>query len=102
MHVGIATGFANHGAIDDARFVREELTQLVLAAELGFESVWITEHHFSDYSISPNPLFYLAYLAARHPRVRLGTQVLVVPWHDPVRLCEEISLLDHVSGRPGR
>jgi alkanesulfonate monooxygenase SsuD/methylene tetrahydromethanopterin reductase-like flavin-dependent oxidoreductase (luciferase family) len=97
MHVGIATGFANHAAIDDARFVREELTQLALAAELGFESIWITEHHFSDYSLSPNPLFYLAHLAAIHPTVRLGTQVLVVPWHDPVRLCEEISLLDHVS-----
>jgi alkanesulfonate monooxygenase SsuD/methylene tetrahydromethanopterin reductase-like flavin-dependent oxidoreductase (luciferase family) len=98
MHVGIATGFANHSKIDDARFVGEELTQLELAAELGFESIWITEHHFSDYSISPNPLMYLTYLAGRHPRVRLGTQVLVVPWHDPVRMAEEILLLDHVSG----
>ncbi len=61
MHVGIATGFANHSRIEDARFVAEELTQLELAAELGFESIWITEHHFSDYSISPNPLMYLAY-----------------------------------------
>jgi alkanesulfonate monooxygenase SsuD/methylene tetrahydromethanopterin reductase-like flavin-dependent oxidoreductase (luciferase family) len=98
MHVGIATGFANHSKIDDVQFVREELVQLELAAELGFESIWITEHHFSDYSISPNPLMYLAYLAGRHPRVRLGTQVIVVPWHDPVRLAEEILLLDHVSG----
>jgi len=98
MHVGIASGFANHARLDDAQFVREELIQLELAAELGFQSIWITEHHFSDYSISPNPLFYLSYLAARNPRVRLGTQVLVVPWHDPVRLCEEIVLLDHLSG----
>jgi alkanesulfonate monooxygenase SsuD/methylene tetrahydromethanopterin reductase-like flavin-dependent oxidoreductase (luciferase family) len=98
MHVGIASGFANHSGVEDTRFVREELRQLELAAELGFDSVWITEHHFSDYSISPNPLLYLAYLAGRHPRVRLGTQVLVVPWHDPVRLAEGISLLDHVSG----
>jgi len=98
MHVGIASGFANHSKIDDRQFVREELMQLELAAELGFESIWITEHHFSDYSISPNPLVYLTYLAGRHARVRLGTQVIVVPWHDPVRLCEEIVLLDHVSG----
>ena len=98
MHVGIASGFANHSRIDDRQFVREELGQLELAAELGFESIWITEHHFSDYSISPNPLMYLAYFAGRHPRVRLGTQVLVVPWHDPVRMAEEILLLDHVSG----
>ena len=98
MHVGIASGFANHSKVDDRQFIREELMQLELAAELGFESIWITEHHFSDYSISPNPLMYLAHLAGRHPRVRLGTQVIVVPWHDPVRLCEEILLLDHVSG----
>ncbi len=97
MHVGIATGFANHLLIDDKQFIREELVQLELAAELGFQSVWITEHHFSDYSISPNPLAYLTYLAGRHPRVRLGTQVLVVPWHDPVRLAEDIALLDHLS-----
>ena len=98
MHVGIATGFANHSKVPDVEFVREELVQLELAAQLGFESIWITEHHFSDYSLSPNPLVYLAYLAGRHPRVRLGTQVLVVPWHDPVRMAEEIVLLDHVSG----
>ena len=98
MHVGMATGFANHSNVDDRQFVREELTQLELADELGFDSVWITEHHFSNYSISPNPLFYLGYLAGRTKRVRLGTQVLVVPWHDPVRMAEEIALLDHVSG----
>jgi len=98
MHVGIASGFANHSKIADAQFVREEFVQLELAAELGLQSIWVTEHHFSDYSISPNPLMYLAYLAGRHPRVRLGTQVLVVPWHDPVRLAENILLLDHLSG----
>jgi alkanesulfonate monooxygenase SsuD/methylene tetrahydromethanopterin reductase-like flavin-dependent oxidoreductase (luciferase family) len=98
MHVGLATGFANHSKIEDGQFLREEFTQLELADELGFESVWITEHHFSDYSISPNPLYYLGYLAGRTKHVRLGTQVVVVPWHDPVRLCEEIAMLDHMSG----
>lgn len=98
MHVGIATGFANHSRIDDAQFIQEEFAQLQLADELGFDSIWMTEHHFSDYSISPSPLFYLAHLAARTKRARLGTQVIVVPWHDPVRLAEEISMLDHMSG----
>jgi alkanesulfonate monooxygenase SsuD/methylene tetrahydromethanopterin reductase-like flavin-dependent oxidoreductase (luciferase family) len=98
MHVGLATGFANHSKVEDGQFLREEFAQLELADQLGFESVWITEHHFSDYSISPNPLYYLAYLAGRTKHVRLGTQVVVVPWHDPVRLCEEIAMLDHMSG----
>jgi alkanesulfonate monooxygenase SsuD/methylene tetrahydromethanopterin reductase-like flavin-dependent oxidoreductase (luciferase family) len=94
----MATGCANHGGVEDARFVREEMAQWVLADELGFESLWITEHHFSDYSMSPDPLMYLAWLAGRCPRLRLGTQVLVVPWHDPVRLAEQIIVLDHLCG----
>ena len=96
MHVGIASGFANHSNVPDRQFIREEMTQLLLAAELGFESIWMTEHHFSEYSISPNPLQYLTWLAAK-TKVRLGTQVVVVPWRDPVRLAEEIAVLDHVS-----
>ncbi len=97
MHVGLSTGFANHSQVDDVRFLKEELAQCVLADELGFDSVWITEHHFSDYSIAPNPLQYLTWLAGKTKHVRLGTQVVVVPWHDPVRLAEEIAVLDHVS-----
>ncbi len=98
MHVGLSTGFANHSKVDDARFIREEMTQLLLAEELGFDSLWMTEHHFSDYSISPSPVQYLTWLAAKTKHVRLGTQVIVVPWHDPVRLAEEIAVLDHLSG----
>jgi alkanesulfonate monooxygenase SsuD/methylene tetrahydromethanopterin reductase-like flavin-dependent oxidoreductase (luciferase family) len=98
MHVGISSGFANHAPIDDDRFLREEMTQLLLAEELGFESIWITEHHFSDYSVAPNPLQYLTWLAGKTKRARLGTQVVVVPWRDPVRLAEEIAVLDHLSG----
>jgi alkanesulfonate monooxygenase SsuD/methylene tetrahydromethanopterin reductase-like flavin-dependent oxidoreductase (luciferase family) len=98
MHCGIASGFANHRSIDDVRFIQEEFDQLLLADELGFDSIWITEHHFSDYSVSPNPLQYLTYLAGRTKHARLGTQVIVVPWRDPVRLAEEIAVLDHLSG----
>ena len=98
MHVGIASGFANHTHVPDRQFIREEMTQLLYAVELGFESIWMTEHHFSEYSISPNPLQYLTWLAAKTgPNIRLGTQVVVVPWRDPVRLAEEIAVLDHVS-----
>ena len=98
MHVGLSTGFANHSKIDDARFIREEMIQCLLAEELGFDSVWITEHHFSEYSIAPSPIQYLTWLAGQTKHIRLGTQVVVVPWHDPVRLAEEISVLDHLSG----
>jgi hypothetical protein len=85
MHVGLATGFAHQRGkdYDDARFVREEVENLVLAEELGFDSVWITEHHFSDYSMSNDPLQLLTYIAAKTRRVKLGTQCIIVPWHNP-------------------
>jgi len=99
MHVGLATGFAHQrgDSYPDAQFIREELENLVLAEELGFDSVWITEHHFTDYSMSNDPLQLLTYLAGRTRRVKLGTQVIIVPWRDPVRLAESIINLDHVS-----
>ena len=98
MHVGLATGFANHSNIPDAQFLREEMIQCLLAEELGFDSVFITEHHFSEYSVVPSPVQYLTWLAGQTRHIRLGTQVIVVPWHDPVRLAEEISVLDNLSG----
>jgi alkanesulfonate monooxygenase SsuD/methylene tetrahydromethanopterin reductase-like flavin-dependent oxidoreductase (luciferase family) len=99
MHVGMATGFAHQrgDAYPDAQFIREELENCVLAEELGFDSIWITEHHFTDYSMSNDPLQLLSYLAGRTRRIRLGTQVIVVPWHEPVRLAEAIINLDHMS-----
>jgi alkanesulfonate monooxygenase SsuD/methylene tetrahydromethanopterin reductase-like flavin-dependent oxidoreductase (luciferase family) len=99
MHVGLATGFAHQRGkgYNDARFVREEVSNLVLAEELGFDSVWITEHHFSDYSLSNDPLQLLTYVAAKTKRVKLGTQCIIVPWHNPARLAEKIINLDILS-----
>ena len=100
MHVGMATGFAHQRDKDypDVQFVQEEIENLVLAEELGFDSVWITEHHFSDYSMSNDPLQLLTYIAGRTKRIKLGTQCIIVPWHDPVRLAEKIINLDILSG----
>jgi alkanesulfonate monooxygenase SsuD/methylene tetrahydromethanopterin reductase-like flavin-dependent oxidoreductase (luciferase family) len=71
---------------------------MVLQAEpLGFDSVWTVEHHFTDYTMSPDPLQFLTYVAARTQRVLLGSMVIVLPWHDPIRVAEQISVLDHLS-----
>lgn len=98
MHVGMATGFANHAEKDDRQFIKEEFDLIRLGNELGLDSVWMTEHHFSSYSISPNPFAYLAYISSFAPRMWLGTQVIVMPWWDPVRVAEGIAVLDHLSG----
>lgn len=97
MHVGLSTGFANHSQIDSGQFVKEEMAQILYGEELGFESIFITEHHFSDYSVAPSPLQYLTWLAGKTKTMRLGTSVVVVPWHDPIRVAEEIAVLDHLS-----
>jgi len=99
MHVGLASGFAHQRgrSYPDVQFVQDEVENLVLAEELGFDSVWITEHHFSNYSMSNDPLQLLSYIAGRTRRVKLGTQVIIVPWHDPVRLAEAIINLDILS-----
>ncbi len=98
MHVGLCTGFSNYMKLPDARFLQEELKQILLGEELGYDSIWMTEHHFDDYSVSPAPLMTLAWVAANTKHMRLGTAVIVAPWHDPVRLAEQLSWLDHLSG----
>lgn len=76
----------------------QSLAQAQLAEELGFDSVWFTEHHFSRHGIVSNSLAALSYLAARTERIRLGTAVTVLPLHDPVRLAETIATVDLLSG----
>jgi len=69
-----------------------------LAEPLGFDSLWALEHHFTGYSMSPAPLQLLSYYAGKTSRVTLGTCVVVLPWHDPIRVAEQIALLDVISG----
>lgn len=78
--------------------VTEELDQMVLSERLGFDSVWLTEHHYSDYGLSSAPSVLLAALAARTTRIRLGMAVYVLPFHHPLKLAEETATLDILSG----
>src|SRR5262245_46865148 len=71
---------------------------MVLAEELGFDSVWLTEHHYADYGLASAPSVLLATLAARTSRVRLGIAVYVIPFHHPLRIAEETAMLDILSG----
>ena len=98
MHVGMASIFQNPGQPQsDASVYREELRMADLAEPLGFDSLWTVEHHFTDYTMMPDPLQFLSFMAGRTRRIQLGSMVVVLPWHDPVRVAEEISLLDHLS-----
>jgi len=98
MHVGQVTIFQNPDQARSDRDVwRDDLRLATLAEPLGFESLWGVEHHFTDYTMCPDVLQFLTYLAGVTERVQLGSMVVVLPWHDPMRVAEQISVLDHVS-----
>ena len=98
MHVGYNAAFQNpHDALGDDAVYENELRLCDLAVELGFESLWTVEHHFDDYTMCPDPVQWLSYMAGKHPDVLLGSGVIVLPWHDPLRVAEQVALLDHVS-----
>ena len=99
MHVGMASVFQNpKKGRSDFEVYRNELRLAELAEPLGFESVWGVEHHFTDYTMCPDVLQFLTYIAGRTERAQLGSMVVVLPWHDPMRAAEEISMLDNISG----
>jgi alkanesulfonate monooxygenase SsuD/methylene tetrahydromethanopterin reductase-like flavin-dependent oxidoreductase (luciferase family) len=85
-------------AKSDREVFNEELTLARLADELGFDSVWTIEHHFTPYTMVTNPLQYLTYIAGVTERVDLGTMVVVLPWHNPVRVAEDVNMLDSFLG----
>jgi alkanesulfonate monooxygenase SsuD/methylene tetrahydromethanopterin reductase-like flavin-dependent oxidoreductase (luciferase family) len=80
-----------------AELYRDHLEEAVLAEELGFDCVWVSEHHFSPDAWSLSPFTFLAAVAARTERVRLGTFVLLLPLHDPIRVAEDVAVLDNIS-----
>ena len=99
MHVGTAVIFQNPGAArKDVAVYGDDLALVDLAEPLGFESVWGVEHHFTDYTMCPDVLQYLTWIAARTRTVQLGSMVVVLPWHDPVRVAEQVCMLDAMSG----
>jgi natural product biosynthesis luciferase-like monooxygenase protein len=86
-----------------ARSVSEYFTDVLdlaqRAEQLGYDSFWISEHHFTDYGgILPRPQILLAALAQRTRTIRLGTAVSLVPFDNPVRLAEDFGLIDVLSG----
>jgi alkanesulfonate monooxygenase SsuD/methylene tetrahydromethanopterin reductase-like flavin-dependent oxidoreductase (luciferase family) len=72
-----------------------------LVEPLGFDTLWTFEHHFSPYIMLPNPQQMIAFMAGRTQRIDFGTNATILPWHNPVRLAENLALLQHMLG-PGR
>lgn len=97
MKVGVALNMTADAAFEDAEMIRRHLTIADLIEPLGYDSVFVTEHHFTDYALTPSPFQLLAYLAGRTSKISLGTAVIVLPWHNPIRVAEEMLVLAAVS-----
>src|SRR5258708_25903980 len=64
----------------------------------GYDAVWLAEHHFSSFSVCPSVHMMGTVAAARTKRLRIGTAVSLAPFYHPLRLAEEVALLDVLSG----
>ena len=98
MEVGMTVIFqgTDHDR-SDLEVYQNELRLGDLAEPLGFDSLWGVEHHFTDYTMCPDVLQFLSYFAGRTKTIKLGSLVVVLPWHNPMRVAEQISVLDHQS-----
>jgi alkanesulfonate monooxygenase SsuD/methylene tetrahydromethanopterin reductase-like flavin-dependent oxidoreductase (luciferase family) len=73
--------------------------QIVHAERLGIDAVWVAQHHFHEgESGLPAPFIFLAQVAARTSRIRLGTAIITLPLELPIRVAEDASVLDIMSG----
>ena len=81
-----------------------QVRQGILAEKLGFQSFWLTEHHFQPEGaeMSPNPLMVQMSVAAHTKRIRLGQAANIIVWHHPVRLAEQIATARRDQRRAGR
>jgi len=100
MDFGVQMIFQSYGygpGFGDDQVYDEEIRLGLLAEELGFDKLWPVEHHFEDYAFCPDNMQFLSYMAARTSRIGLATGAVILPWNDPLRVAEKISLLDHLS-----
>jgi alkanesulfonate monooxygenase SsuD/methylene tetrahydromethanopterin reductase-like flavin-dependent oxidoreductase (luciferase family) len=97
MKLGLFSLMTLRGSSDGRQLIDETLEMVKLAEAIGFDTAWMAEHHFSNYSMCVSPLVMAAYCAGVTRTIRLGTAVLVLPLYHPVRMVEEMGLVDQIS-----
>ena len=84
--------------LGDSHSYKGFIDYVVEAERLGYHSIFLVEHHFTGQGQVSASMTLLAYLAAKTSRIRLGTAVVVLPWHNPVLIAEQAATLDLLSG----
>lgn len=98
LQFGLLWPFRNPGSVAWDEFYRSHLDLIVESERLGFDEAWLTEHHFIDDGYSPSLFPIGAAIAARTEWIRIGTFLLLLPLHNPVRVAEDTATLDIISG----
>ena len=84
--------------LNDSFGYRDFIDYIIAADKIGFTGAFLVEHHFTGQGQLSSSLNLLSYLAAKTTKIRLGTAVVVLPWHNPALLAEQIATLDVLSG----
>ncbi len=98
MKFGLFYLFSDFGNITQQRLIDEVMQEIELGEQLGFESVWLPEHHFAVYGMLGNPLLLAAAVAQRTKRMKIGTAIMVLPFQHPLRTAEDAAMVDALSG----
>jgi alkanesulfonate monooxygenase SsuD/methylene tetrahydromethanopterin reductase-like flavin-dependent oxidoreductase (luciferase family) len=98
MQFGLFYLFSDFGDIPQERLFAEVMEEIEHGEALGFESVWLPEHHFAIYGMLGNPLLLAAAVAQRTERMKIGTAVVVLPFQHPLRVAEDAAMVDALSG----
>ena len=98
MHVGHTAIFQNpYQTVSDYQIYQEDMAIAKECADLGFQSVWGIEHHFTDYIMNPNVTQFLSYMAGYSANIKVGSMVVVMPWYPAIRIAENMAQLDAMS-----
>src|SRR5215217_5787165 len=113
MRIGTSNMFTWNAGLTQSQVIKEGIERLVWAEKMGFDSAWITEHHFGNdpnyrpfgldgqdflaYDLTADPLTVLSHAAAKTTRLRLGTGVVVLHYDNPLRIAERAALVDIMS-----
>lgn len=88
--------YPDHGrSLND--LYKQVIGQAEAAETLGYDTFWVAEHHFHEYGAVPNPAVLLSAIAARTQRLRLGTAISILTFHNPLTVAENYALLDQLS-----
>src|SRR5579875_2748530 len=98
IEFGLWDHFENRRGVEPEEQYQQKIALLQAAERLGYSCYHIAEHHLSPLDMAPSPNVFLAALAQATTRLHIGTMVYILPLYNPVRLVQEICMLDNLSG----